>query len=151
MAGLQKILLVEDNPQLQEIYTITLEAAGYDVKVAGNGAHALQQAIVFKPDLVFLDIMMPGMNGLEVLQAFRSRPEYNCQNAKIVLLTNLGHDERVEDAWQKQADGYVIKAEIIPDELIDVIHSLEGESAPEQPDIPTAATPDEIPPSPPAA
>jgi two-component system, OmpR family, alkaline phosphatase synthesis response regulator PhoP len=125
MAGLQKILLVEDNPQLQEIYSITLQSAGYEVTIAGNGPHALQQAIVFKPDLIFLDIMMPGMNGLEVLQALRDKPEYNAQKTKIVILTNLGHDDRVEDAWQKQADGYVVKAEIRPEELIDVIKSFE--------------------------
>lgn len=124
MAGLQKILLVEDNPQLQEIYSITLQSAGYEVAVAGNGPHALQQSIIFKPDLIFLDIMMPGMNGLEVLQALRDKPEYNAQNTKIVILTNLGHDDRVEDAWQKQADGYVVKAEIRPDELVDVIKSF---------------------------
>lgn len=128
MAGLQKILLVEDNPQLQEIYTLTLTAAGYEVAVAGNGPHALQQSMIFKPDLIFLDIMMPGMNGLEVLQALRDKPEYGAQQTKIVLLTNLGHDDRVEDAWQRQADGYVIKAEIRPDELIDVIKSLEGDA-----------------------
>ncbi len=140
MAGLQKVLLIEDNLQLQEIYTVILQTNGYQVEVASNGPHGLQKAMMFIPDIIFLDIMMPGMNGLEVLQLLRQRPEYNVQHSKIVLLTNLGHDERVEEAWRQHADGYVIKAEISPEELIEVIHSLENPNAPSE-DIPAAFVP----------
>lgn len=125
MAGLQKILLVEDNPQLQEIYSITLKSYGYDVTVIPTGNKALEQIAELHPDLIFLDIMMPGLNGLEVLKSLRNDPRYGAQHTKIVLLTNLGHDERIEEAWEQHADGYAVKAELNPDELVDIIKSFE--------------------------
>lgn len=128
MAGLQKILLVEDNPQLQEIYSITLRSYGYDVTVIPTGNEALQRIAALQPDFIFLDIMMPGLNGLEVLATLRNDPQYGAQHTKIVLLTNLGHDERIEEAWEQYADGYAVKAELNPDELVDIIKSFEEAS-----------------------
>jgi len=101
-----------------------LQTAGYQVETANDGPHGLQQCMSFQPQIIFLDIMMPGMSGLEVLDILRDKPEYKGQNAKIVLLTNLGHDDRIEEAWQKKADGYVVKADINATDLIDVISSL---------------------------
>lgn len=124
MDGLPKILIIEDNPQLREIYTIMLQTAGYTVETAPDGPHGLEQCMQFQPQIIFLDIMMPGMSGLEVLNILREKPEYNGREAKIVLLTNLGHDDRIEEAWQKKADGYVVKADINATDLIDVISSL---------------------------
>lgn len=142
MAGLPKILLVEDNPQLREIYSIMLETSGYDVETASDGPRALQQVLVRKPDIVFLDIMMPGMSGLEVLEALRSKPEYNCQSAKIVLLTNLGQDDRIDEALEKKADGYIVKAEINAEDLVEVINSLSEPSASSAENQPAAPPPD---------
>lgn len=107
-----------------------LQAAGYTVETASDGPRGLQQCMLFQPAIIFLDIMMPGMSGLEVLDILREKPEYKGQNAKIVLLTNLGHDDRIEEAWQKKADGYVVKADINATDLIEVINSLMEKSAP---------------------
>lgn len=142
MAGLRKILLVEDNPQIQEIYSVTLSTADYEVEVAEEGESALKKVVDFQPDLILLDIMLPGMSGLEILTKLRTDSQYGSEDTKIVILTNLGHDERVEDAWQNMADGYVVKSEIQTNDIFDVIKSLErpGESPEEVTQHDTAPT-----------
>jgi two-component system alkaline phosphatase synthesis response regulator PhoP len=125
MAGLQKILLVEDNAQLVEIYQLFLQEHGFTLATAGDGEEALTVAREFKPDLIFLDIMMPKKDGFEVLKILRHQPEYNCTKTKIVLLTNLGDASKVSPQVHKDMDGYVIKAEIVLSDLLDIIKSLE--------------------------
>lgn len=122
-AGLRKILLVEDDQLIREMYELFLKDKGYTVGTAGDGDEALTVVKNFQPDLIFLDIMMPKRNGLEVLDILREDPSYGCQKCKIVLLTNLGDDtiaEKVED----KIDGYAIKAEITLSDLIGIIDSL---------------------------
>lgn len=126
MAGLQKILLVEDNLELRSIYEQYLKRRGYTVTVAVDGEDALRLGREFRPELVFLDIMMPKIDGLKVLKMLRHDEEYGCTRAKIVLLTNLGDASRVDPNVQKDMDGYVIKAEIDLSDLIDIIKSFEG-------------------------
>lgn len=125
MAGLQKILLVEDNAQLVEIYQLFLQEHGFTLATAADGEEALAVAREFKPDLIFLDIMMPKKDGFEVLKILRHQPEYNCTKTKIVLLTNLGDASKVSPQVHKDMDGYVIKAEIVLSDLLDIIKSLE--------------------------
>jgi CheY-like chemotaxis protein len=125
VAGLQKILLVEDDPQISEIYNIILQTHGYQVALAANYDEALAQAKNFQPDLIFLDVMIPGRSGLEVLHTLRNDPLYLSQTKKMVLLTNLGENEEVKKALEKnEADGYVVKADISADDLDDIIKSF---------------------------
>lgn len=125
MAGLQKILLVEDNPQIVEIYTTVLKADGYTVFNAGDYEGALKAAKQHQPDLIFVDVMIPGKSGLELLQELRTNPEYLCQKKKIVLLTNLSDNDDVRKALDTdQADGYVIKSDIKAQDLDKIIKSF---------------------------
>jgi CheY-like chemotaxis protein len=126
VVGSQKILLVEDNLELRTIYEQYLRRRGYDIVSAVDGEEGLELAKKLHPGLIFLDIMMPKIDGLKLLKLLRHDPSYGCTRSKIVLLTNLGDASRVDPKVQKDMDGYVIKAEIELSDLIDIIKSFEG-------------------------
>lgn len=128
VAGLRKILLVEDDHLIREMYHLYLEDKGYTIATAGDGDEALTVARAFQPDLIFLDIMMPKRDGLSVLKILRSDASYGCMKTKIVLLTNLG-DDTIAARVRPEIDGYAIKAEINLDDLIEIIKSLERPAA----------------------
>lgn len=125
MDGLPKILLVEDNPQILEIYTTVLKAHGYPLSIATSIDVAFEKVKESIPDIIFLDIMLPGTkSGLDALKIFREDESYGCSKKKIVMLTNLGLTDEHREAVEKYADGYVIKAEIVPHDLYDIIDSF---------------------------
>lgn len=129
MAGLPKILLVEDTVSIADIYTQVLTKQGYPLKVVATVDDLLKVAPEYKPDLIFLDIMLPGgKTGLDALKILRNDEQYGATKTRIVLLTNLGQNEEVQKMWEKYADGYVIKAEIDPHELSDIIKSFNFET-----------------------
>jgi CheY-like chemotaxis protein len=124
MAGPRKILIVEDNNELRKLYETFLEYNKFKVRAAVNGEDALAQAQEFKPDFVFLDIMMPKKDGYEVLKLLRHDPQYNSTRAKIVLLTNLGDGTNLSPETRRDMDGYAIKAEIVLNDLLEIIKSV---------------------------
>lgn len=126
MVGLRKILLVEDNIELRTIYEQFLRRRGYEVATAVDGEDGLKKAKEFRPDLIFLDIMMPNLDGIRVLKLLRHDETYGCTKTKIVLLTNLGDASRVDKSIKRDMDGYVIKAEINLDDLVEIIKSFES-------------------------
>lgn len=130
MAGLQKILLVEDNAELRNLYKMFLEAHGYKIGEAGDGEEGLQVAKAYQPDLIFLDVMMPKKDGFQVLKELRHDESYGCTQTKIVILTNLGDPDKVSPEVQKDMDGYVVKAEIELKDLIEIIKSFGDSSGP---------------------
>jgi CheY-like chemotaxis protein len=134
---ISKVLLVEDNFYIRDIYSITLKEAGYNLEVAVDGDEALAKAKSFAPELIFLDIMIPGHSGLEVLKVLREDASYGCQEAKIILLTNFDQDEATKQALTSHADGYIIKANITPSDLIELTKSY-LEAKPDGGDKPAA-------------
>lgn len=125
MAGLRKILLVEDNLELRNLYEIFLKQHGFDVAIASDGDEGLVKAKEYKPDLIFLDVMMPKKNGFEVLKLLRHDPAYGNTKTKIIILTNLGDSSKVSPEVRADMDGYVIKAEIELRSLLEIIKSFE--------------------------
>ena len=125
MAGLPKILLVEDTVPIVDIYGQILTKHGFPLKIVGTVDAMLEILPEFKPDLIFLDIMLPGgRTGLDALKILRNDPKYDAVKTKIVMLTNLGQNEEIQKIWEQYADGYVIKAEIDPHELIEIAESF---------------------------
>lgn len=104
---------------------MALANANYVVDVADSAAELYAKLERFKPDVLFLDVMLPSTSGLEVLKELRTNPARGCINAKIVVLTNLAQRSVADNAMENGADGFIIKADILPKDLPKVIDSLE--------------------------
>ena len=124
MAGSKRILFVEDDKPISEMYARALTRKGYEVDFAYDGTEGLARAQAGNYDLILLDIMMPGLTGIEVLHQLRGDDGKGLPSTKIVILTNLGQDKTSEEALKSQADGYIIKAEVVPSELAELIGKL---------------------------
>ncbi len=127
MAGLRNILVVEDDPSIRDMYRMALANAQYAVEVADSAAELYAELEHFQPDVVLLDVMLPNTSGLEVLKELRTNPARGCIDAKIVVLTNLAQRSVADNAMENGADGFIIKADILPKDLDKVIKSLEEE------------------------
>lgn len=114
---MKKILLVEDDETLSETYIQRFSAEGFDVKRVPNGEEALSAALSFKPDLVLLDIMMPRVNGFDVLDILRNTPE--TVNSRIVVLSALSQPEDMEKAKELGADDYLVKSQVVLADIVD--------------------------------
>lgn len=119
MAEQKKILLVEDDDGLANVYKTRLESEGFVVKRVPNGEDALAVAIEFKPDLIVLDVMMPKVSGFDVLDILRNTPE--TANIKVVLLTALSQDSDKTRAEQLGADDYMVKSQVVIADVVDRI------------------------------
>ena len=124
MAGSKTILFVEDDQPISDMYSRLLTKEGYQVDFAYNGAEGLQKAKQKHYDLILLDIMMPEKTGIEVLHELRGADGMGAAGTKIVILTNLAQDKTSQEALKSQADGYIIKADIVPSQLAGVIGAL---------------------------
>lgn len=115
----KKILLVEDDDALANVYLMRLQAEGFEVKRVANGEDALAAAKEHKPDLVLLDVMMPKVSGFDVLDILRNTPE--TANLKIVMLTALSQESDKERAQGLGVDDYLVKSQVVITDVIDRI------------------------------
>lgn len=118
MVGSKHILFVEDDRAISEMYSRVLIKNGYEVDFAFDGAEGLQKAQQKHYDLILLDIMMPQITGLEVLEKLRGEDGSGTPDTKIVVLTNFAQDETSEKARENHADGFIVKADVVPSQLI---------------------------------
>lgn len=118
-----KILLVEDDNSLATVYVDRLEAEGFDVKRVENGEDALAAAESFQPDLVLLDVMMPEINGFDVLDILRNTPK--TANLKVIMLTALSQESDKQKAVSLGVDDYLVKSQIVIADVVERIrHTL---------------------------
>ena len=127
MAGLKNVLVVEDDASIRDLYRMALANNQFVVEVADGAAELYTKLEFFHPDCIFLDVMLPGVSGLEVLKELRTNPARGCIDAKIVVLTNLAQRSVADNAMENGADGFIIKADVLPKDLPKVIESLEEE------------------------
>jgi DNA-binding response OmpR family regulator len=125
VAGSRNVLIVEDDAMIRDLYKMTLANANYVVETADSADEMYVKLERFTPGFVFLDVMLPGTSGLELLKELRTNPEHGCVDAKIVVLTNLAQRTVADNAMDNGADGFIIKADILPNDLPRVIQSLE--------------------------
>jgi DNA-binding response OmpR family regulator len=116
---MKKILFVEDDDGLADVYLTRLDAEGFDAKRVPNGEDALATALVFRPDLILLDAMMPQVNGFDVLDILRNTPE--TANMKVIMLTALSQDSDRQKAESLGADDYLVKSQVVIADVIDRI------------------------------
>lgn len=119
------ILCIEDDRFIGEMYVRSLKKAGYEVDWVVDGNDGLITARNKPYDVILLDVMLPERRGTEILDALRGGPEDLIPNSKVIILTNFEQDDVSRSAMQKHADAYLIKAEITPRKLIEVIQQLE--------------------------
>ena len=112
-----KILLVEDDPMISEVYMTKFRTSGIDADLAETGKAVLQKAKETAYDLILLDIVLPEMNGMEVLEELRTKPEYD-KDLKIVMFSNLSEKSDRDRALQLGANGFVPKTEFAPSQLV---------------------------------
>lgn len=116
------ILLVEDDVFVSDIYQTKLGSEGFLVQVAENGLEAMKFMEKGKPDLVLLDIVMPYMDGMEVLKRLKENTDW--KNIPVILLTNLSEKEKIEEGLGMGATDYLIKSHFTPTEVVEKVKSV---------------------------
>lgn len=123
--AIKSILCIEDDRFIGEMYVRSLNKAGYDVDWMVDGNDGLVAARNKPYDLILLDVMLPERRGNEILESLRGDHDF-IPDTKVIVMTNFDQDEESRLAMQHNADGYLIKADITPKKLLDVINKLDA-------------------------
>lgn len=122
----KKVLIVEDDESLRMLYIQILQDAKFNVDSAVDGQEAFDKMKVGGYDLVLLDIMLPKIDGLSILEKLNSESKPANPNKHIVILSNLGQDDAISKAMGLGAEGYLIKSDYTPGQVIDRVNSFLG-------------------------
>jgi two-component system response regulator AdeR len=126
MSTARRVIVVEDDHDLQFLYRLKLEREGYEVAVASNGLEGLEKIRDFQPHLVLLDLMMPVMNGSEMLA--RMRAEEWGSEPRVVILTNISKTEAPPALRFFSVDRYIVKAHHTPAQVVQIVDEVIGKS-----------------------
>lgn len=119
-----KILLVEDDVNLRDIYFARFQADNYELVVASNGEEALATAVKEKPDLILLDVMMPRISGFDVLDILRSTPE--TAKTKVIMMTALSEQADKDRGKSLGVDEYLVKSQVTLEDVVATVQKVLG-------------------------
>ena len=122
-----KILIIEDEKFLLEMYDMRLKKAGFEVLTASEGKEGIHLACEHKPKLIVLDIVMPEMSGYEVLRMLKKDPD--TKDIPVLVFSNLGQEEEIAKGFDLGADDYIVKTEITPTQLVEKIQAMLNNSS----------------------
>lgn len=123
---MSKILLVEDDKSLREIYGVRLAAEGYEIVSVGDGEEALTVAIKERPDLIVSDVMMPKISGFDMLDILRATPE--TKDLKVIMMTALSSDDQRARGEALGADRYLVKSQVGIEDVVRTVHEVLGDT-----------------------
>lgn len=124
---MSKVMLVEDDDSLREIYSIRLTAEGYAIVSAKDGEEALAVAVRERPDLIVSDVMMPKISGFDMLDILRSTPE--TKDIKVIMMTALSSDDQRVRGERLGADRYLVKSQVGIEDVVNAVHDVLGDRA----------------------
>jgi CheY-like chemotaxis protein len=120
-----RVLLIEDEKEVAELYKLKLSLDGYEVSTAASGQEGLNKAFKERPELIFLDIKMPGMDGFEVLKKIRSSAK--TKETPVVILSNFDEQDLIEKGLSLGANEYLIKSQFTPEDISGKVKDWVGE------------------------
>ena len=115
-----KILMIDDDPFIGDMYMLKFKDEQFEIQTARNGKEGLKKIEEFNPDVVLLDVVMPDMDGFQVLEELKKKGV----KRKIILLTNLGQKEDAERGMNLGASDYIVKAHFTPSEVVEKVRKL---------------------------
>lgn len=115
----KSVLIIEDEKDILDLYNEYLTSVGFEVDIASDGEEGLKKIVAGKSALVLLDIMMPKLDGIGILQTIKER-KYKLPTT--IMLTNLSHDQALKDAIALGAKDFIIKSEVTPDQVVEKIN-----------------------------
>lgn len=116
---MQRIAIVEDDQAISQMYRLKFEAEGFDVETASNGKLGLELAEKMQPDIILLDLMMPEMNGDEMLEKLRAA-DWG-KHVKVIILTNMGEQEAPDRVKHLDVRRFIVKAEMTPRQVAEMV------------------------------
>jgi len=127
--GQKTILIVEDDKFLRDLCKLKLTKEGFHVSSAVDGEEGMGKISAEKPDLVLLDIVLPGVDGFQILERVKDNPDESIKNIPVILLTNLGQESDVEKGLKLGAQDYLIKAHFTTDEIVQKVRDILAKSS----------------------
>jgi DNA-binding response OmpR family regulator len=124
MASKGKVLIIEDDRYILKMYQLKLSLEGFDVQVAENGKLGVDKVKEFMPDIILLDILMPELDGFQVLEIIKG--EATTKDIPVLIMSNLGQEDHIDKGMKLGAMGYVVKSQFSPSQVVEKVKEVVG-------------------------